>query len=244
MMKKALAGLLLIIAVYVAMDRFVMPSYTQQGKSVTVPDVTRRTYDVAAGALESAGLSVKKSFTVRYLKNVDSTMVIDQRPAAGSAVKPGRTVYLVVNKREKPVIAMPDFYGRPLDEARQILRRLEVGVKEVAEQEILDPDEDGKVLGQSIAPNSMVSTDASVSLIVGRIAEEELVERKPVPDVLGMSLSQARSLIVEEGFNTGNVYYEYSSLLVPNTVISQKPAVNTPAEPGQVVDLTVVTDQE
>jgi len=59
-----------------------------------------------------------------------------------------------------------------------------------------------------------------------------------------MSLSQARSLIVERGFNTGNVYYEYSALLVPNTVISQKPAVNTLAEPGQVVDLTVVTDQE
>ena len=244
MMKKAFAALLLLVVAYVAMDRFVMPSYTQQGESVTVPDVTRKTYGAALGVLESAGLFARKSFTVRYLKDVDSNMVIDQRPAAGSAVKPGRTVYLVVNKREKPVIAMPDFYGRPLDEVRQVLKRLEVGLKEVAEQEVFDPDEDGKILGQSIAPNSVVSTDAAVALIVGRIAEEEPVEKKPVPDVLGMSLSQARSLIVEEGFNTGNVYYEYSSLLVPNTVISQKPAVNTPAEPGQVVDLTVVTDQE
>lgn len=244
MKKTALVVLLLLVVAYVATDRFLMPSYTRQGESMPVPDVSGKNFDDAMRLLKASGLAGKKDYNIRYLKNVEPDRVLSQRPAAGTEVKPGRTVYLVVNKREKPAVTIPDFYGKPLDEVRETLQRFDVGLRNVEEQEVFDPGEDGKVLSQSIAPNSVVSTGASISVIVGKMAEIEVVSKDPVPDVLGMSLSQARSLIVERGFNTGNVYYEYSALLVPNTVISQKPAVNSLAEPGQVVDLTVVTDQE
>ncbi len=244
MKKTAFVVLLFLVVAYVVTDRFLMPSYTRQGDSAQVPDVSGKNFDDALRLLRASGLSGKKEYNISYLKNVEPDRVLSQRPASGTAVKPGRTVYLVVNKREKPEITVPDFYGKPLDEVRETLQRFEVGLRDVEEQEVFDPGEDGKVLGQSISPNSIVFSGASISLVVGKMAEMEVVSKEPVPDVLGMSLSQARSLIVERGFNTGNVYYEYSALLVPNTVISQKPAVNTLAEAGQVVDLTVVTDQE
>ncbi len=243
-MKKVLAGLLLLVVVYVVMDRFVMTAYTRQGQSVFVPDVEKMRYDEAVGVLKTSALSGKKSFNVRYLRNVDSNTVIVQRPAPGSEVKPGRTVYLVLNKREKPRFSVPDFYGRPLDEVRQILDRFDIVLHDVQVQSVYDPAEDDKVLSQSVAPKSVVSSGSAISLIVGKAEVIETVQKIPVPDVLGMSLKQAREIIVENGFNTGNVSYEYSSLLVPYTVINQKPAVNALAEPGKVVDLTVVVDEE
>lgn len=244
MMKKALVGLVLLVVASVVMDKFVMTSYTRQGESVLVPDVQKISYDDALGILRSAGLAGKKSYNVRYIRNIDSNTVIVQRPLPGSEVKPGRTVYLVLNKREKPKFSVPDFYGRPLDEVRQILERFDIVLKDVQVQSVYDIAEDGKVLSQSVAPKTVVSSGSSISVIVGKAKIIETVRKISVPDVLGMSLKQAREVIVDKGFNTGNVSYEYSSLLVPYTVINQKPAVNSLAEPGKVIDLTVVIDEE
>lgn len=243
-MKKVLVVFVLLVAAYVVMDKFVMTAYTRQGQSVFVPDVEKMSYNDALGVLRAGGLSGKKSYNVRYIRDVDSNTVIVQRPSAGSEVKPGRTIYLVLNKREKPSFSLPDFYGRSLDEVRQILDRFDVTVRDVQIQSVYDPAEDGKVLSQSVAPKTVVSSGSSVSLIVGKAEVIETVQKIPVPDVLGMSLKQAREIIVENGFNTGNVSYEYSFLLVPYTVINQKPAVNSLAEPGKVIDLTVVVDEE
>ncbi|NEX14278.1 MAG: penicillin-binding protein [Prosthecochloris sp.] len=244
MMKKVFVVLLLLVVGYVVMDRFVLPSYTRQGESVMVPDVQKMKYDEALRTLRSSGLAGKKSYNVRYLRNVDPDLVIVQRPVAGSEVKPGRTISLVVNKQEKPTFLLPDFYGKPLDEVRQILERVDISLKDIQEQEVKDPAEDGKVLSQSIAPKTVLSYGSSLSVTVGKAEEIQLVSQIRVPDVLGMSLNQARDIIVQKGFNSGNVSYEYSALLVPYTVINQKPSVNSLADPGKVIDLTVVINEE
>ncbi len=239
-----LAILVLLIASVVIMDRVVMMSYTRQGQSVNVPDVEKMNYDDALRTLGSSGLAGRKSYNVRYIRDIDSNTVVVQRPSPGSEVKPGRTVYLVVNKRERPSFSIPDLYGRPVNEVKQLLDRHGITVEDVQEQPVFDPADDGNVLSQSVAPNTMLYEGSSVSLIVGKAEEIETVTKIPVPDVLGMSLKQARQVILDKGFNTGNVSYEYSAILVPYTVINQKPAVNALAKPGNVVDLTVVIDEE
>ncbi len=236
--------LLLLVVGYVVMDRFVLPSYTRQGESVMVPDVQKMKYEEALRTLRSSGLAGKKSYNVRYLRDIDPDMVIVQRPVAGSEVKPGRTISLVVNKQDKPTFVLPDFYGRRLDEVRQILERVDISLKDIQEQVVKDPAEDGKVLSQSIAPKTVLSYGSSLSVTVGEAEEVQTVTQIRVPDVLGMSLNQARDTIVRKGFNSGNVSYEYSALLVPYTVINQKPSVNSLADPGKVIDLTVVINEE
>ncbi len=244
MIKNVLVVLLLLVVGYVVMDRFVLPSYTRQGESVMVPDVQKMKYEEALRTLRSSGLAGKKSYNVRYLRDIDPDMVIVQRPVAGSEVKPGRTISLVVNKQDKPTFVLPDFYGRRLDEVRQILERVDISLKDIQEQVVKDPAEDGKVLSQSIAPKTVLSYGSSLSVTVGEAEEVQTVTQIRVPDVLGMSLNQARDTIVRKGFNSGNVSYEYSALLVPYTVINQKPSVNSLADPGKVIDLTVVINEE
>ncbi len=244
MIKKVLIGLVLLAVVYVVFDKYVMTAYTLQGQSVSVPDVEKMSYDKAVELLKSEGLAGKKSYNVRYIRDIDSNTVIAQRPSAGSEVKPGRTIYLILNKREKPKFSVPDFYGRALEEVRQTLGRFDIEVKDIQQQTVYDPSEDGRVLSQSVSPGTVIYSGSSVSLVVGKAKIVEKVRKIPVPDVLGMSLKQAREIIVENGLNTGNVSYEYSTLLVPYTVINQKPAVNALVEPGKVVDLTVVIDEE
>lgn len=236
------AGVVAVItgASVLFMDKVVMPWYTRHGEEVIVPDVEQMAYDEAVATLAKAGLSARKTYNVRYIRDVDSTTVIVQRPAAGSAVKPGRRVALVVNKQEKPLFSVPDFYGKPLDEVRRTLQRFDMTLTEVQEQAVYDVGEDGRVLGQSVPPSTQVTYGASISLVVGRIQDQQQVAQVSVPNVLGLLLDDAREEILGAGLNTGNVMYEYSSLLVPNTVINQKPAANTLTDPGRVVELTIV----
>jgi serine/threonine-protein kinase len=244
-MKKIWLRILFVVLAILLFDKLLMPLYTSQGRQASVPDVKNMPYGKAARALGRAGLEAKRSYNVRYLGNVAADVVIDQIPAPGSKVKPGRKVYLVLNRKEKPSYSMPELYGRPEDEARQSLARLGMTVGDVQQRLISNPDEDGKVVSQSVPPNAMVKAGTTVSLIVGKLEEEPAgMKRVVVPEILGMSLDQARNTLAERGLSVGRIIYEYSAILVPNTVISQKPSVNTFVPSGQAIELTVVTPDQ
>lgn len=244
-MKKAGMFVLAILAFLVVFDRILMPLYISQGQEKTVPDVTRMAYEDAEQALRQAGLDAKKSYHVKYLSRIDSNIVLSQTPVAGSRVKPGRTVYLVVNRREKPSFQMPDLSGRPEFDVRQTLARLDLVLEGVQMGTVTSPEDDGRVISQSIPARTMVKPGASVSVIIGKLEiSPEGLRKITVPDVLGMSLSEAQQIMSSNGLATGRVSYEYSAILVPNTVISQKPGANAFVSPGMPVDLTVVTAAE
>ncbi|MBN1279550.1 MAG: PASTA domain-containing protein [Chlorobiaceae bacterium] len=240
-------GLLFLaaLALLVLFDRILMPLYISQGKMKTVPAVTGMAYDNAERELRKAGFDVKKTYHVKYLNRVDPDIVLSQTPESGSLVKPGRTVDLVVNRVEKPTFQMPDLYGRPEFDARQTLERLDIRLENVQETIVTEPEDDGRIISQSVPPRTLVKSGASVSVIIGKLEEQPIGLRKiAVPDVLGMSVSDARQIMSGNGLATGSITYEYSAILVPNTVISQKPGANAFVSPGTPVDLTVVNRLE
>ena len=244
-MKKAGLIVLAVLAFLVVFDRILMPLYIGQGQHRTVPDVTRMDYEDAESALRRAGLDARKSYHVKYLSRIDSNVVLSQTPAAGSQVKPGRTVYLVVNRKEKPSFQMPDLYGRPEFDVSQTLARLDLLLDGLQLSTVASPEEDGRVISQSIPARTVVKAGTSVSVIVGKLeVAPEGLRKIAVPDVLGMSLSEAQQIMQSNGLIAGRVSYEYSAILVPNTVISQKPGANAFVSPGMPVDLTVVTAAE
>ncbi len=241
-MKKIWIRVLIVFAAVVVIDRLVLPFYTSSGSQTTVPDVRNMPYEDAARVLKRSGLLAQKSYNFRYLPDAPPDVVLDQVPAAKSTVKPGRNVYLVLNRLDKPSYPMPELGGRSEAEARQALGRIGMVVDEVQFRAVSSAEEDGRVLSQSVPPNVTVKTGSAVSLIVGKYeVEPEGMKRVVVPEVLGMSLDQASSAIIRQGLKVGKVTWEYSSMLVPNTVIGQKPSVNSYAPAGQAVDMTVVT---
>ena len=239
-MKKVLIVILLFFAAIVAIDKLLLPYYTEIGQQTVVPDVRNMTYAQASKALEKVGLKAMKSYNVRYLPNVSPDQVIDQVPAPSSVVKPGRNVYLVLNRKDKPNYPMPDLSGRTEHEARQALERIGMVISDVQTQAISEPDQDGRVLSQSVPPDVVLKSGSEVSFIVGKLEQEPIGTRRViVPDVLGMSVDQARGVLIRSGLSLGKVSYERSMLLVPDTVIGQKPSANEMVQYGQSVDMTV-----
>jgi len=241
-MKKAALIFFLLIGAILLFDKILMPLYIAQGSSRVVPDVTNMDYESAEQRLRQSGFEAIKSYHVKYLSNVDSNLVISQTPLAGLEVKPGRNVYLVVNRRDKPSFPMPDFVGRPEFDALQAAARMNIVLSDVQLSAVTNAEDNGKVLSQSIPAQTMVKAGASASIIIGKYEVSSVGIRKVVlPDVLGMSLDQAQQVLTDAGLNMGKVVTEHSELLVPNTVISQKPAVGSYISPEQPVELTIVT---
>ena len=243
-MKKAALIVFFLIGIVVIIDKLVMPLYISQGNAKVVPDVLNMNYEDASKKLRRAGLTAIKSYHVKYISGVDANIVLSQMPEAGMEVKPGRNVYLVVNKLEKPSFPMPDLLGRPELDARETVARMDLKLQNVQTSTVTKYEENGRVLSQSIPAQTMVRSGSSVSVIIGKFeASPEGMKKVTMPDVLGMSLDQARQAVADAGLSLGKVTTEYSASLVPNTVISQKPAVNTYVSPDQVVELTVVTSE-
>ncbi len=244
MKKKAAIIVLIFIGLLVIVDKMVMPLYISHGTVKVVPDVLNLKYEDASSKLSHAGLTAIKSYHVKYLSGVDSNIVLSQMPEAGVEVKPGRNVYLVVNKLEKPSFPMPDLLGRPELDARETVARMDLKLQYVQISSVTKSEENGRVLSQSIPAQTMVKAGSAVSMIVGRLeVSAEGMKKLIVPDVLGMSLDQAKQAVADAGLKLGKVTTEYSASLVPNTVISQKPAVNAYVSPDQLVELTVVTSE-
>ncbi len=239
-MKKVLIPLVLFIIAIIAADRFLLPYLTESGARATVPDVRNMSFDNADRELRKVGLRATKSYNVRYLPDVPPDRVIDQSPEAGAVVKPGRSIYLILNRQDRPNYPMPDLVGRTEAEARQELDRIGMVLSGVQIQAVSAAEQDGRVLSQSVPPDVTLKSGSAVTFIVGRLEQEPVgLRRVIVPDVLGMSADQARGVIVKNGLSVGKISYEHSDLLVPDTVITQKPAANAMVQFGQPVNLTV-----
>ena len=244
-MKKAGLIIILLIALLVVFDKLIMPYYISQSSVKVVPDVHNMTYEEASDRLRQVGFEAIKSYNVQYISQIDSNIVLSQIPEAGEEVKSGRQVYLVVNKREKPSFPMPDFLGRAEFDARQMAYRMEMVIQDVQSTPITTPEMDGVVVSQSIPARTIVKSGTTFSLVVGRYQMAvEGAKTVAVPNVLGMSLEQAQKVIADAVLPMGKITTQYSTLLVPNTVISQRPGAGTLVSADQPVELTVITDEE
>ena len=80
---------------------------TRHGQTIKVPSVTGQNVSQAENFLGSLGFNVLVRDSA-YVDSLPPLAVVRQTPASDYIVKPGRTVYLTVNKTSPPVTAMPN----------------------------------------------------------------------------------------------------------------------------------------
>ncbi len=64
-----------------------------------------------------------------------------------------------------------------------------------------------------------------------------------VPDLLSLSLREAKSLIQQNSLMVGKINYQDSKTLLPNTVVAQYPAKNRLVNIGESIDLFITKNQ-
>jgi eukaryotic-like serine/threonine-protein kinase len=224
----------IVVGLFVLVNYVALPLYVNHGSRATVPNVVGMGFDEASQTLEKADLRIVLGET-RPDPAFAPGLVIQQNPAGLAVVKEGRRVYVTLSGGEVQVV-VPSLRGRSMRDARFALERFGLKLGSVS-FDTSDTFPENTIIYQSLAADTRVTKGSSVNIVVSR---GKVLSHAVVPLVVGKTMGEAEKILLSAGLKLGNVTYQQSFDLVPNTVVDQYPRQGEPATPGQVVDLFVV----
>ena len=191
-----------------------------------VPDVVGSERQVAEQKLRDAGFEVKVDEQESSFD--DQGLVVSQDPSSGERAEVGSEVTIAVGTGPSSV-EIPRLYGNTPEQAKSVLREagLELGSLSrdynsgVAEGSIFLQNPSG---GENVEPGSAV--DVTVSLGPEQIK---------VPEVYGMSVSEAQATLSNAGL--GSTPIEVEGEEAAGTALSTDPGAGTKVDPGSTVSL-------
>ena len=204
----------------------------EEAKTTTVPDVVNREESEAEQMIRDANLTVAHG-EAQHDDNVAEGNVISSNPVAGTEIEEGQTVTIVVSLGQKPA-TVPDIRGMSAADAEAALSA--EGLVGSASEDYSDTVEAGKVISQTVDPNSEVDKGTTVSYVVSLGPETKYVT---VPGLGGYTEEQARQRLTNAGLNVGTVDTAYSSTVSKGYVISQTASAGSSVEEGTSVGFTV-----
>lgn len=203
------------------------------GKEVVVPDIVGKNINEANDELTRLKLtmSVKEE---KYSDTYEKDEIIHQEPGKGEKVKEGRKIYVILSKGQEK-IEVPSVVNRELSDAQIILRNEGFEIGDI--QPIFDDKfKEGYIISQDPNAGEKVSKNTKINLMVSK---GETPAKVPMPNLVGMSLEDARKKIVDSKLSVGDTKRQDSNEYYPNQVMEQDTAAEVMVEEGTTVNLVV-----
>lgn len=163
-----LAMVLLFIAILISIA-FLMDIYTRHGEKVSVPSLRQKSFETAEQLARERGLYIEVSDT-GYVKSLPAGTVLEQNIEPGQIVKPGRTIYVVINSLNTPKISLPDIIDN--SSLREAMARLKALGFKVGQPQFVTGEKDWVygvlVNGKNVAAGEKISVDETLIIQVGR----------------------------------------------------------------------------
>lgn len=228
----------LVVALILIFFYYYLPATTKHGEYITVPKLEGMTINQIEEVLESKNLRYEISDST-YKVGIKPLTVLSQHPEAGNEVKENRRIYISIAAQNPPNLKMPDLIDQSLRGAEMQLKSLGLQVGNVS----TSPNPIAVVLGQSfqgsiIKPGTSIPKGSKIDLLIGSGVGDTEIE---IPNLVGMSLSEAASTIESAGLVIGLKSYDPNSEQPEQTVIKQKPTYQTgiKVRSGDVIDLWI-----
>ena len=188
------------------------------GATATVPSVQGRTQSEAVSAVRTAALDPK--VTQAFSEKVAAGVVISTDPAAGTTVRRGTDVALVVSKGPERY-AVPPVVGMTLAEATARIEDVNLVVGKVGKA-FDEKVPEGQVVSAKPGPGASLKKGATVALTVSK-------GRKPidVPDLTGKDATKAARELSALGLKVDATKQQNSDTVGKGKVISQDPRDGT-----------------
>jgi serine/threonine-protein kinase len=194
-----------------------------------IPLVQGLPADEAEARLREAGFPSERR--AEFSDTVKNGRVIETSPSAGSNVRKGTTVTLVVS-RGKEKVQVPDVVGSSREDAERTLQ--DAGFQVSASEEESEDEDPGTVLRQDPAAGAQIAKGKTVSIVVAKAPADV-----PVPGVIDATEDDATQALEDAGFQ---VEVERTPVETPDEdgiVTDQDPDPDTPRPKGSTVTITV-----
>lgn len=219
-----------MILVGLTVDQFVLPFIVSMTPTIAVPGVIGKASTDGQTILSSAGLRVAQ-VREQYSESTPAGRIMSQLPYPGATVKEGRRAYITVSKGIEH-LQVPNVIGSSVRDARMSLMRsgLLLGTQSSR------PDANapvGTIVSQSYAPGTKVQRETIVDVVVS------LGNGSPIPDVVGLSITEAQEVLSSMGFTVGPIVHRASNAFESGTVLSQSPSADSSLPTGTMVTLII-----
>lgn len=199
---------------------------------ISVPSVEGNEVVNALEKITRAGLNLKVT-SLEYDDEKPRNTIIRQAPNAGSLIRQGRDVHVVISRGPRE-FDMPDLRDLSVRQATNLLQEKGISVAEMARVHS-DVDE-GRVVAQYPPAGIHVSDMGQAELLVSLGREPRMTG---TPSFLGLSTAQVKKEIIKAGFAPGKVVYETRPDAASDTVVAQNPPAGMPSPEGTEMDITV-----
>lgn len=203
--KNLLIALVLVVIFLVVLHHW-LGTYTEHGVEVEVPQVTGLTIEEATILLQPYDLTLMVVDST-YSSKVPMGMIVEQIPAGESMAKHHRTVYVVVNARQRKQVVMPSLLDISYRQAENTLTNLGMVVDSIRYEPsayrdlVLDIQKNGA----SVSAGDRLTEGTHIVLVVGQGLGTAIVE---VPSLLGLNITDCRSLLLANRLTLGSFEYD------------------------------------
>ena len=217
---------------------------TNHGDYLKVPQVSGMKVADATQLLEKQGFDVVITDSL-YNDSMPLNTVKKQLPDADATVKVNRTVFLNVNPTTLPMMEMPHLEGISFRFAADKLAKnhLKLGDTTYRPNFMKGSILEQRYQGTKIAAGSKIRWGSSIDLVIGGGLEAQKI---PVPDITGLTVTDARAILKDKGILLAAILTSGSITDTANAfVFRQNPetrdADNSPAyiQPGQTMDIWI-----
>ena len=241
-------NLFLIVVIMLALAisaHLLMQLATRHGARCTVPDFSGIALADAKQLAKKHDLELHINDSL-FVPAYEGGIVLDQLPKGGVEVKPGRTVYITINSFRQKMVPVPYVASRSLRQAKNMLEIAGLEIKEL----IYRPDMATNYVLEEFYERQQILADSRIEAEMGSgitlyVGVEPSENNTFVPQVVGLSLHDAKGRLWESGLNVGKVIYEEGINLL-NQKQARVYAQSNPAEQGLAlgtpVDLMLTLD--
>ena len=199
---------------------------------VSVPSLENMTQEQAKEALKQVKLKIRVNQDGEYSDEVEKGYVLSQEPKANDIVK-AKTYVNVVLSNGKKEVTVPDVVNKAIRNAELEIKNAELECVTIDQESETVPE--GVVISQTPSSGATVQAGSQVQVYVSKKKQLDTVK---VPDVEGMTLSQAKRELESKKLKVGETVRQDSDQPL-DTVIRQAPSAGDETEENTAVTLVL-----
>ena len=228
-----LSIIVMIFIFSIVAEYLVMPVYTRQNQNKVMIDVINKNLNDAIKLLKSENYRYEVSDTL-YTNKFSLGTIIDQYPKPNTRVKSGRTVRLKIAHPEKSV-AIPNLIGQSRRSAELELNQMGLLIDTVYTE--YNPEyPNGTIAWQYPKAGDRRKKGMGIQITVSKGMPPNFFQ---VPNLIGLSINQAKDLIFKSRLKVGKISYHQDQDLVPYTVLDQSIKDGTVLDVSATINLVV-----
>lgn len=233
-----------------------LPTKTNHGETITVPDVRGVVLGDLDKFLNERSLRYEVTQDSGFSASLPPLAVLKQVPLPNTKVKENRKIYVTLNAEHAPLVRMPKLVGGSVKNAQLVLKSYDLALGEISyvPDLALNYVLEQRLNGREVLEGERIPKGSVIDLVAGDGQGQQMLES---PNLIGLDLESAQFAIIGSGLKVGSITYDKSGKSVkeivnadgtidyqeeyvpPGTVFKQNPPSGNTMRLRQIVDLWI-----